>query len=232
MRTVLFQFALLALTTCVRAASQISLFTDSNCQDVYKGLEGPNGYPNGSCTDIRRSGEYGITIYIDDPSTTICGGYQEEIQLGQCWNSTFVYYSIDMCDTPNPSASPTSTSSSSKDNHSHGLTTGTLVGAVLGSLAGGALLLGFALWILARKKRARKARAAAEYGENRGGYATVNRAEADTSPYRSEMDGTHQRHEMEQGKVVYKHEVATPPVELGGWEVRGDGEGDEGGQTR
>jgi len=59
MRTILFQLALLALTTCVHAASQISLFTDSNCQDVYKGLEGPNGYPNGSCTDIRRSGEYG-----------------------------------------------------------------------------------------------------------------------------------------------------------------------------
>ena len=55
----LFHTTLLALTTCVRAASQIALFTDSNCQDSYKGLEGPNGYPNGSCTDIRRSGEYG-----------------------------------------------------------------------------------------------------------------------------------------------------------------------------
>jgi hypothetical protein len=50
---------LLTLTTCVRAASQISLFTDAECRDSYKGLEGPNGYPNGSCTDIRRSGEYG-----------------------------------------------------------------------------------------------------------------------------------------------------------------------------
>lgn len=52
-------FAALTLTTCVQAASQIALFTDDNCQDSYKGLEGPNGYPNGTCTDFRRSGEYG-----------------------------------------------------------------------------------------------------------------------------------------------------------------------------
>ena len=173
-----------------------------------------------------------VTIYIDDPSTTICGGYQEEIQLGQCWNSTFAYYSIDMCDMPGSSPTPSPTPSSSKDNVSHGLATGTLVGAVLGGLAGGALLLGFALWILARKKRARKARAAAEYSERSERHEHgAGYAEVETNLYRSEMDGTYQRHEMEQGKVVYKHEVATPPVELGGWEVRRDG-GGEGGQAR
>lgn len=158
---------------------------------------------------------------MDDPSTTVCGGFQEEIQLGQCWNSTFAYYSIDMCDTPNPSSS----APSSPEHNSHELTTGTLVGAVLGSLAGGALLLGFALWILARKKRARKARDAAAAEQSRGHDRAY--AEVESSPYRSEMDGSYQRHEMEQGKVVYKHEVATPPVELGGFEVRRDGDGAE-----
>jgi len=54
-----FYAALLALAGTVQAASQIALFTDENCQDSYKGLEGPNGYPNGSCTDIRRSGTWG-----------------------------------------------------------------------------------------------------------------------------------------------------------------------------
>lgn len=171
-----------------------------------------------------------MTIYVNDPSTTICGGYQEEIQLGECWNSTFVYYSIDMCDTSNASASP---AASSTDDGKHSATTGTLVGAVLGGLAGGAVLLGFALWILARKKRARKARAAAEYSEQGGGYAVTNRAEVEPNPYRNEMDGTYQRHEMEQGKVVYKHEVATPPAELGGHEVpREDGVGGQTGQAR
>lgn len=287
--------ALGAYIACVQGASQIALFTDNNCQDSYKGLDGPNGYPNGTCTDMRRSGEYGslqvvgldsgcagalpfllsarggrpalqsflciacnallfgslarcvhtqssmllfftrvanpapVTIYIDDPSTTVCGGFQEEIQLGQCWNSTFAYYSIDMCDTPSSSSATPTPSSSSKDSDSQSLTTGTLVGAVLGGLAGGALLLGIALWLLARKKRARKARNAAAAEESHGHDHAY--AEVATNPYRSEMDGSYQRHEMEPGKVVYKHEVATPPVELAGWEVRRDGDGGQAGQA-
>ncbi|KAF1930196.1 uncharacterized protein M421DRAFT_24793, partial [Didymella exigua CBS 183.55] len=225
--------ALLTLASGAHAASQIALFTDDNCQDSFKGLEGPNGYPNGSCTDFRRSGSYGslqvvgldagcaVTIYVQDNDTTICGGFQEEIQLGQCWNSTFVYYSIDMCDlgassssVSSPTASASSTSSAAP---STSPTTGTLVGAVLGGLAGGALILGLALWLLARKKRARKARDAAAAEHSR------DDAEIAVSPYRSEMDGTYQRHEMAQGKIVYKQdaaEVAQPPVELGGYEVR------------
>ena len=50
---------LAALTTFVEATSHVALFTDAHCQDTYKALDGPNGYPNGTCTDMRRSGEYG-----------------------------------------------------------------------------------------------------------------------------------------------------------------------------
>lgn len=162
-----------------------------------------------------------MTIYVNDDDTTICGGYQEEIQLGQCWNSTFVYYSIDMCDIgalSSPSSSSVATpAASSSPSSPTGSTTGTLVGGIVGGLAGLALILGIALWLLARKKRARKAAVAEEHSR---GYA-----EADTNPYRSEMDGTYQRHEMEEGKVVYMHqaaEVAQPPVELGGHELGHD----------
>ncbi|KAJ4989606.1 GPI-anchored protein [Stagonosporopsis vannaccii] len=215
--------ALLALAGTVHAVSQIALFTDANCQDSYKGLEGPNGYPNGSCTDIRRSGTWGsmqvvgldpgcaVTIYVNDPETTICGGYQEEIQLGECWNSTFVYYSIDMCDigallsssSPSTSSSPSSSSSS---------TTGALVGGIVGGLAGLALILGLALWLLWRKKRARKA--AAEQ--------PVAYAEVESNPRRGEVDGHYPRHEMAEGKDVYAHRVAEvegPVAELGGREI-------------
>ena len=56
-------FSLLALlavlTALVSATSHVALFTDAHCQDSYKALDGPNGYPNGTCTDMRRSGEYG-----------------------------------------------------------------------------------------------------------------------------------------------------------------------------
>jgi hypothetical protein len=63
---------LAALTTLVEATSHVALFTDAHCQDTYKALDGPNGYPNGTCTDMRRSGEYGsLQIVGLDPG---CAG--------------------------------------------------------------------------------------------------------------------------------------------------------------
>ena len=50
---------LTALAVRVFATSQIALFEDDNCQESLRGLEGPNGYPNGTCTDLRRNGPYG-----------------------------------------------------------------------------------------------------------------------------------------------------------------------------
>lgn len=41
------------------AVSQIALFSDTNCEQSLRGLEGPNGYPDGTCTDFRRNGAYG-----------------------------------------------------------------------------------------------------------------------------------------------------------------------------
>ena len=78
------------------------------------------------------------------------------------------------------------------------------------------MILGLALWLLARKKRARK-QAVLQAGEQRGVCA-----EAAANAYQGELDGNYQRYEMEEGKVVYKHqaaEVAQPPVELAGHEV-------------
>lgn len=182
---------------------------------------------------------YAVTIYVADPNTTICGGYQEEIQLGDCWNSTFAYYSIDMCDlsgldpqsstvhaTSPATATPTPTSAPSDS----GPSTGTLVGGIVGGLAGLALLLGLALWILKRKKSARK-HAAFEEGRQ------AAYAEMEASPYRGEVDGGFHRHEMAEGgaKDVYKlraAEVEQPIAELaagepqprdGGYAVRHDG---------
>lgn len=54
------------------AASTIATFSDSNCKDSLKGFDGPNGYPNGTCTDLRvRSGNYGsFQIVSLDPGCT------------------------------------------------------------------------------------------------------------------------------------------------------------------
>jgi hypothetical protein len=49
----------------------IALFSDTNCRDFLRGLEGPNGYPNGICTDLRRNGPYGSFQVVGlDPRCT------------------------------------------------------------------------------------------------------------------------------------------------------------------
>src|SRR5690242_7942503 len=116
-----------------------------------------------------------------------------------------------------PVSSTTPTASSSPSTSSSGPTTGTLVGGIVGGLAGLALILGLALWLLVRKKRARKAAAAAAQS---GVYAEV-----ESNPQRGEVDGHYPRHEMSEGKDVYAHraaEVEGPVAELGGREVERD----------
>ena len=170
-----------------------------------------------------------MTIYVDDPDTTVCGGLQKEIQMGECWNSTWAYYSIDMCDIGAlnaPSSTPSATpSSSSSPSSSPSPSPATLAAAIIGALAGLALLLGLILWLLRRKSRAKKHM---QEMHQHGAYARG--VEVEASPFRGEMDASAQRHEVHaQEKTVYAHravEVDTPAVELGGMEVgRGEGWG-------
>lgn len=63
--------SLVLYATHVFAASQLALFTDEHCQNSLRGLEGPNGYPNGTCTDLRRTGPYGSFQVVGlDPGCT------------------------------------------------------------------------------------------------------------------------------------------------------------------
>lgn len=227
-------FVALTLASYAQGASQIALFTDENCQASYKGLEGPNGYPNGSCTDIRRSGTFGslqvvsldpgcaVTIYVNDPSTTICGGLQQEVRLGECWNSTFVYYSIDMCDisaigqtpssTPSPSSSASASASASVSPTAvplSGPSVGAIAGGVIGGVVALGLIAGLVAWFLIKKRRARRTDGFMEHNGPAEMYAGMR----------------YERHEMSDGPVTYKShavEVAQPPAELGGHELRQD----------
>lgn len=201
------------------AVSQIALFSDEHCKDSLRGLEGPNGYPNGTCTDLRRNGPYGsfqvvgldpgctVTIYAKDATEDPCSGYQEEIQPIDCYNSTFVYYSIDFCDAGVSTQSPSP--GSNGNSSSSGLSTGAIVGATLGGVAGVAIIVGLIVFFVLRKrKRARRSPEVAEY-------VASGPSEAQSK----------QVHEMGPSTVVYKRdaavEVEQPAAELEGTELRG-----------
>ncbi|KAI4659377.1 uncharacterized protein J4E78_005804 [Alternaria triticimaculans] len=229
MHNILF-LLLTALAVRVFSTSQIALFEDDNCQESLRGLEGPNGYPNGTCTDLRRNGPYGsfqvvgldpgctVTIYMNDTAVDICSGFQEEIQPIDCYNSTFVYYSIDFCDaaaigespsatsTPTPTSTPSSTPPPSG---SSGLSTGAIAGAAVGGGIGLGIIIGLAVFFIMRRRHSSRPR------EMSGSTELTS-----VTPYE-----VHAKHiqELGPGAVAYKHEpveIEQPPVELGGMELR------------
>lgn len=142
-----------------------------------------------------------VTIYASDTTNDPCSASPEGQALGQpiaCYNSTYHYYSIDMCD---PAAALT-TAPPAPASESH---TGAIVGGVVGGVLGLAFIVGIIFWT-ARKTRFEQAAAAAQqssmvqYGELQG----------------------FQQCELGTNKVMYRKdavEVEVPPVELGGQEV-------------
>ncbi|KAH7378286.1 hypothetical protein BKA66DRAFT_571715 [Pyrenochaeta sp. MPI-SDFR-AT-0127] len=208
--------ALIALFTFASsslAASQIALFSDGNCQNSLRGLEGPNGYPNGTCTDIRRSGEYGsfqvvgldpgctVTIYVEDTTTTMCGGYQEEIQMVDCYNSTFVYYSFDFCD---PAGARTSSAPLPSSTSSPKASTGVIVGGVVGGVLGFGIILGLVICFIRKRRQSQN----------------WDDPPPHEPPQINEMYAR-ERMELPANMMVYKGaiaEVQQPPVELEGYQ--------------
>lgn len=144
---------------------------------------------------------------MNDTTVDICSGYQEEIQPIDCYNSTFVYYSIDFCDVGGVGESPSSVPTSSPA--SSGLSTGAIAGAAIGGVVGLGIILGLiAFFVLRRRKQARNNSAATD----NVGVVPI------------EIQGKN-LHEMGPGAVAYKREaveVEHPPVELEGVEMRRD----------
>ncbi|KAK2742826.1 hypothetical protein FQN57_005117 [Myotisia sp. PD_48] len=142
---------LLCFRTIVQATSIISTFTDTNCQDSFKSFEGPNGYPNGTCSTLSRNGNFSSfqVVQLDDECTVTIYGKNEIpespcsskitqlAELATCYNSSWIYYSIDFCTVPTASQTPTPTpkSSSSPAIISSTSYTGALVGGIVGGIA-------------------------------------------------------------------------------------------------
>lgn len=61
------------LLLCSRAvplvvATTIATFSDAKCKDSLRSLEGPNGYPNGTCTQLMEGGIFGsFQVVQEDP---------------------------------------------------------------------------------------------------------------------------------------------------------------------
>lgn len=108
-----------------------------------------------------------VTIYEKDTTSDICSGFAIVAELATCYNTTYVYYSIDMCTTPSSSSSVSTISSATT---SSGAATTTITasstpssspktntGAIAGGIVGGvvavvAIVLGLFLY-MRRKKR-------------------------------------------------------------------------------
>lgn len=126
----------------------------------------------------------------------MCGGYQEEIQMVDCYNSTFVYYSFDFCDPAGARASSTPTSSPKSS-------TGAIVGGVVGGVLGFGIILGLIICLIRKRRQPQS-------WDNPypNGPAQINEMYAQ------------ERQELPSNMMVYKGaiaEVQQPPVELEGY---------------
>ncbi|OAG03089.1 uncharacterized protein CC84DRAFT_1219996 [Paraphaeosphaeria sporulosa] len=103
-------------------ASNIATFEDAKCKDSKENINGPNGYPNGTCTRIDKKGAYksfqvvgldegcSVTLYgkDSDPKSSCSSQTQLEFpRIGACYNASWVYFSIDFCDPPETRSSST-----------------------------------------------------------------------------------------------------------------------------
>ena len=103
-----------------------------------------------------RADGFKVTIYAnntiaEEPCSAVVLQFAN---IAMCYNSSWVYYSIDACMPPSPSSSASSspTSSSTPQSH-HSSHTGAIVGGVVGGVAGVAILVGIAIFFFVRRHR-------------------------------------------------------------------------------
>jgi len=223
----------------VGSSSRIATFTDSQCKNAFQSLDAENGYPNGTCTRLADQGKYGSFQVVGlDPgcSATIYGADSEEFvpcsstvlqftSIGDCHNSSFVYYSIDACTPPSeissssrsatpsatPSTSPSSTPSPSVASKPRKSNTGVIAGGVVGGVCGLALIAAAVFLLLRRTKKPGQPPEA----------PVDERREVDGRSAMAEMPHQGPKHEMDSKNIAPqelgdKKSVDLPPVELPG----------------
>jgi len=103
-----------------------------------------------------RADGFKVTIYANDTNAEQpCSAVVLQFaNIATCYNSSWVYYSIDACIPPSSSSSASSspTSSSTPQSH-HSNHTGAIVGGVVAGIAGVAVLVGIAIFFFVRRSR-------------------------------------------------------------------------------
>ncbi|KAF1969647.1 hypothetical protein BU23DRAFT_652348 [Bimuria novae-zelandiae CBS 107.79] len=129
------RYALLFLLVCICGSlgSDIVSFTDDECRKSFNSLDTINGYPDGMCRPLKITGKLetfqiakldpgcAVTLYGPNDDTGLSCSSPVKIvgELATCYNSSWIYYSIDGCLPPSkssvalPSATPSPSPSSS-----------------------------------------------------------------------------------------------------------------------
>ncbi|GME46610.1 hypothetical protein BKCO1_4600016 [Neofusicoccum parvum] len=222
---VLASWLLCRLICAAVATSYISSFSDSGCTQLFAEWDGPNGYPNGSCTSLRSKAQGELASFMftgldEGCSVTLYGSDGNDMcaenaptllaDVQTCYNSSWVYYSIDYC-TPGGEAS-TRASSSSSDN---GAMIGAIVGGVIGGVALFALILTVPLYfclIRPRRSLVREQKAALrEYHQQMQHHFNNNTSQEIQGTSVVEMAPGHTKHELpESGKAAPLAELSSP----------------------
>jgi LPXTG-motif cell wall-anchored protein len=191
--TILFSFGTALLLVATAQSSHIATFLDDKCKTSQNDLEGPNGYPNGTCTPLGKKGPYksfqvvGLddgcggkwvvrsiaifvfttvaTIYAKDsnPESPCSSTVLEIANIPTCYNTSWIYYSIDECTPPDqlsstssrastsssPTNTPTDTPLPQTSPTSH---TGAIAGGIVGGVCGVALVVGLVFFFVRRNK--------------------------------------------------------------------------------
>ncbi|KAI1745533.1 hypothetical protein F4680DRAFT_402493 [Xylaria scruposa] len=165
----------LAILLPLVGATTILTFSDKNCRTRSGLISAKDSPGSGDCTKLTSGltsfmlGDLGdgctVTIYGNDPKDPICSA--ENLELAEttvCYNSSWVYFSVDEC-TPTSSTSTsaststtsTATTTSTPDSASSGVNVGAVVGGTVSGVFVVAVIVGAALYFFwFRPKQQRK----------------------------------------------------------------------------
>lgn len=159
-------------------ASTWAVYSDTACTKSIDTIDGQNGYPDGVCTSVPESystdsfkGFMFITlddgcsptIYQPDTTSDTCSGYAIVASIATCYNTSWAYYSIDMCSkaaaTSTSSSSTATSTASSGSSSEEGMSGGDMAGAVVGSVCGLGVIAAvsvYLFWVRPKQQRKRK----------------------------------------------------------------------------